>query len=40
MTAEWISALAAIGTFIVIAATAIDAVVQLRHICSRGELVQ
>ena len=32
MTLEWISALASIGTFVVIAATAAAAIVQLRHL--------
>ena len=38
VTAEWVSAFAEVGTFIVIAATAIAAVVQLRHIRSANQL--
>ena len=38
MTAEYLSAYAAIGTFVVIAITAIAAVVQLRHIRGSNQL--
>lgn len=38
MTPEWVSAFAAIGTLIVIAATAFAALVQLRHIRSANQL--
>lgn len=38
MTAEWVSALAGVGTFVVIAATAFAALVQLRHIRSANQL--
>ncbi|MDQ6933547.1 MAG: hypothetical protein M3160_10300, partial [Candidatus Eremiobacteraeota bacterium] len=38
MNAEWISAFAAVATFVVIAATAIAAMVQLRHIRSANQL--
>lgn len=38
MTAEWISAFAAVGTLVVIAATAFAALVQLRHIRSANQL--
>lgn len=38
MTAEWVSAYAAIGTLLVIAATAFAALVQLRHIRSANQL--
>lgn len=38
MTAEVISAIAAVGTFIVIAATAFAAVVQLRHLRSSNQI--
>ena len=38
MTAEWVSAFAGVGTFVVIAATACAAVVQLRHIRSANQL--
>ncbi len=39
MSAEWVTALAAVGTLIVIAATAIAAMVQLRHIRSANQLM-
>lgn len=38
MTAEYLAAFASIGTFVVIAVTAIAAVVQLRHIRSANQL--
>lgn len=38
MSAETVSALAAVGTFVVIAATAVAALVQLRHIRSANQL--
>ena len=38
MSAETVSALAAVGTFVVIAATAIAALIQLRHIRSANQL--
>lgn len=38
MTAEWVSAVAAAGTLIVIAATAFAALVQLRHIRAANQL--
>ena len=38
MTAEWVSAIAAVGTFIVIAATAVAALIQLRHIRAANQL--
>jgi len=38
VTAEWVSAFAAVATFIVIAATAFAALVQLRHIRSANQL--
>ncbi|HZZ64949.1 MAG TPA: hypothetical protein VFE17_05605 [Candidatus Baltobacteraceae bacterium] len=38
MTAEWVSAFAALGTLLVIAATAFAALVQLRHIRSANQL--
>jgi hypothetical protein len=38
MTPEWVSAFASVGTFVVIAATAFAALVQLRHIRSANQL--
>lgn len=38
MTAEWVAAFAAVGTLVVIAATAFAALVQLRHIRSANQL--
>ena len=38
MTAEWLAAIASIGTFIVIAATAIAALIQLRHMRSSNQI--
>jgi hypothetical protein len=38
MSAEWVSALAAVGTFVVIAVTAIAATIQLRHIRASNQL--
>ena len=39
MTAEWLTAIASIGTFVVIAATAIAALIQLRHMRSSNQIV-
>jgi len=39
MTAEWISAVAAAGTFLVILASAIAALVQLRHMRGSNQIV-
>ena len=38
MTIEWVSAAAAVGTFVVIAATAVAALVQLRHLRVSNQL--
>jgi hypothetical protein len=38
MSAEWVSAFAAVGTFVVIAVTAIAATIQLRHIRASNQL--
>ncbi len=38
MTAEWVTAIGSIGTFIVIAATAVAALVQLRHMRSSNQI--
>lgn len=38
MTAEWVAAVASVGTLLVIAATAIAAIVQLRHIRAANQL--
>ena len=38
MTPEWLAAIASIGTFIVIAATAVAALVQLRHMRSSNQI--
>lgn len=39
MTAEWVSAIATAGTFVVIAASAIAALMQLRHMRSSNQIV-
>ena len=39
MTAEWLTAIASLATFIVIAASAVAAVVQLRHVRNSNQLV-
>ncbi|MBV9736718.1 MAG: hypothetical protein JO177_01005 [Candidatus Eremiobacteraeota bacterium] len=38
MTPEWLAAIASIGTFVVIAATAVAALVQLRHMRSSNQI--
>ena len=38
MTSEWVAAIASVATFVVIAATAIAALVQLRHMRSSNQL--
>jgi len=38
MTSEWLTAIASIGTFIVIASTAIAALIQLRHMRSSNQI--
>ena len=38
MSAEWVGALAAIGTFVVIAASAVAALVQMRHMRSANQI--
>ena len=38
LSAELVSAMAAVGTFIVVAATAIAAIVQLRHLRSSNQI--
>ncbi|MBV8727203.1 MAG: hypothetical protein JO233_05405 [Candidatus Eremiobacteraeota bacterium] len=38
MSAEWLTAIASIGTFVVIAATAVAALVQLRHMRSSNQI--
>ena len=39
MTVEWVAAAAAVGTFIVIAASAIAALIQLRHMRNSNQIV-
>ena len=39
MTAEWLAAIASLGTFVVIAATAVAALIQLRHMRSSNQIV-
>ena len=39
MTPEWLTAIASIGTFVVIAATALAALIQLRHMRSSNQIV-